>query len=292
MNTITHILNKLNVLSQSHFKFTKYLESLKLINYIPSSVSDQLLSEEFIYHLNKGLSYLDWLIEFFDVNINPALKKEYLRLKKAKSDAIIPYADFKMDKPPVFKEKPPDQLSFEDIFKEGRSIQPVQRRSSKPFTFEGVCPFCGAPHEYIYDNNGRGQYKCKVCHGTFKLKVSPSGKTGVYCPHCGRKLDMKHDRKGYLVFVCANKKCSYYLKNKKLMDEGEDEQLRTSSNQYRLHYHYREFKFNLENLKKAEQNITTPVNLSKIHYDTKVLGLALTYYVNYGLSSRKTALIL
>ena len=59
MNTITHILNKLNVLSQSHFKFTKYLESLKLINYIPSSVSDQLLSEEFIYHLNKGLSYLD-----------------------------------------------------------------------------------------------------------------------------------------------------------------------------------------------------------------------------------------
>ena len=76
------------------------------------------------------------------------------------------------------------------------------------------------------------------------------------------------------------------------MDEGEDEQLRTSSNRYRLHYHYREFKFNLENLKKAEQNITTPVNLSKIHYDTKVLGLALTYYVNYGLSSRKTALIL
>ncbi len=41
-----------------------------------------------------------------------------------------------------------------------------------------------------------------------------------------------------------------------------------------------------------EENLEAKVNLSKIHFDSKVLGLVLTYYVNYGLSSRKTALIL
>ena len=33
-------------------------------------------------------------------------------------------------------------------------------------------------------------------------------------------------------------------------------------------------------------------NLSRIHFDSKVLWLILTYYVNYGLGARKTALIM
>ena len=33
-------------------------------------------------------------------------------------------------------------------------------------------------------------------------------------------------------------------------------------------------------------------NLSRIHFDSKVLGLIPTYYVNYGLGARKTALIM
>ena len=77
-----------------------------------------------------------------------------------------------------------------------------------------------------------------------------------------------------------------------MADNGMGDQLKTSSDQYRLHYHYRDFKFNLDHLKKLGNTVEAPVNLSKIHFDSKILGLCLTYYVNYGLSSRKTALIL
>lgn len=296
MNTITHILNNLNSFSKSNFKFSKYIDFFQLIKSIPHSVEYHLNSSDFIYHLEQVTIHLDWMIDFFDKHINPSLKKEFKKLKKSnKNDHTIPYANFKIDEPPVFKKEAPVQLSFEDILrnalKDGRPIKPVNRRNNN-FDFKGVCPFCGAPHEYIYDNNGRGQFMCKVCCQTFSLKISLSGETGIFCPHCGKKLDMKHDRQGYLVFVCPSMKCPYYIKNKKLVDEGKGEHLLTSSNQYRLRYHYRDFKFNLDSLKKAEENITTPVNLSRIHFDHRILGLALTYYVNYGLSSRKTALII
>ena len=115
---------------------------------------------------------------------------------------------------------------------------------------------------------------------------------GIYCPHCGNKLTQQHDRKGYVVYSCMNKKCSYYLKNKQIQEDGNSAILKTSSSQDRLSYHYRDFKFNLENLKFLDSMLNSPVNLSRIHFDSNVPGLALTYYVNYGLSSRKTALIL
>lgn len=73
---------------------------------------------------------------------------------------MIPYADFTIDKAPIF-EKTVQTLNFEQLLEEalkaGKEIKPVRYRPD--FSFEGVCPFCGAPHEYIYDNNGRGQYR-------------------------------------------------------------------------------------------------------------------------------------
>lgn len=297
MDSISHILNSINTFSKINFKFSKYIDLFQLLNHIPDSISHKLNDSDFIYHLNQAISHINWIIDFFDLFINPVLKKEVSKLKKSKNaDKTIPYADFKIDEPPIFKNEEPIQLNFEDIcrnsLKDGSPLQPIKRRQSSSFSFQGTCPFCGAPHEYIYDNNHKGQLKCKACHNTFTLKTTVSGETGIYCPHCGRKLDMKHDRSGYLVFVCPNMKCPYYLHNKKLLDDGLGDQLKTSSDQYRLRYHYRDFKFNLESLKKLDDNIVAPVNLSKIHFDSKILGLCLTYYVNYGLSSRKTALIL
>lgn len=298
VDSITSILNNINAFSKISFQFSKYIDLFQLFNHIPDSVSFKLNDSDFVYHLDQAISHIKWITDFFAKFINPTLKKEVYRLKKSKNaDKTIPYADFKIDVPPIFKNEEPIQLNFEDILrdslKDGRPLQPVKRRQSFSFSFQGTCPFCGAPKEYIYDNShGRGQMKCKACHNTFTLKTTVSGETGIYCPHCGRKLDMKHDRSGYLVFICPNNKCPYYLHNKKLLDEGHGQQLKTSSDQYRLHYHYRDFKFNLESLKKTDDHIAAPVNLSKIHFDSKVLGLILTYYVNYGLSSRKTALIL
>ena len=209
---------------------------------------------------------------------------------------MIDYADFTIDKPPIFDKEEPIQLSFEDLLRgaldDGRPITPVKRRSDKPFSFEGTCPHCGAPKEYIYDNNGRGQFLCKVCKDPFTLKTTASDEAAIYCPYCKKKLILHHDREGYYVYKCQNDKCEYYMHNKKLLKEGKAEHLKTSSDQYLLRYHYREFKFNLDSLKNMEESVETKVNLSKIHFDSKVLGLILTYYVNYGLSSRKTALIL
>ena len=46
----------------------------------------------------------------------------------------------------------------------------------------------------------------------------------------------------------------------------------------------------MDSLKQASVSVGFDIN--RIHFDQKVLGLVLSYYVNYGLSSRKTALIL
>lgn len=48
----------------------------------------------------------------------------------------------------------------------------------------------------------------------------------------------------------------------------------------------------MKSLKKISQSLNTEFNISRIHFDHKVLGLFLIYYVNYGLGTRKTALII
>lgn len=297
MDSITQIIDTINSFSKNNFKFTKLIEPLTILKKIPVVVSESLNSDDFIYHLNEASKHISWLNDYIKNNITPALNKEITKLRKSTTkDTTIPYADFTIDKPPVFQKELPVQLDFQAILeghlRNGKPLKPIKRRNPESFGFMGVCPYCGAPKEYIYDNNGKGQFQCKACHNTFSLKTSIGGESGIYCPHCGCKLSMQHDRKGYVVFKCPSKKCSYYKQNKKLVKDGQGEHLKTSSGQYLLSYHYREFKFNLDSLKKVEKNIQGPVNLSRIHFDLKVLGLALTYYVNYGLSSRKTALIL
>ena len=298
MESITQILQSINSFSKQSFKFSQFIEPLLLLKKVPSDISYELNDEDFIFNLQQAFKHIDWLNDYFKNNINNLLKKEICKLKNHKpKDNTIPYADFTIDKPPLFKKNLPVQLDFQSILNDssinGKPLKPVKRRNPDSFGFMGVCPFCGAPKEYIYDNNnGKGQFQCKACKHTFTVKTSLSGQTGLYCPYCNTKLDLKHDRKGYFVFACVNKKCPHYKANKKLLQEGNAEHLKTSSGQYLLHYHYREFKFDLETLRKVDEVISGPVNLSRIHFDQRVLGLALTYYVNYGLSSRKTALIL
>ena len=143
--------------------------------------------------------------------------RNYPSLNPARiKDTQIPYADFKIDEPPIFRDELVKQISFEDIIKESYT-KPVKRRSDDSFTFDGVCPYCGAPKEYIYDNSrGRGQYKCKACKNTFTLKTTVKEDVGIYCPYCKHKLTLHHDRNGYLVYVCQNHDCSYYKHNKKI----------------------------------------------------------------------------
>lgn len=57
-------------------------------------------------------------------------------------DIQIPYADLKVDEPPLFKNDSVQQLSFEDINRNG-TITPVKRRDPDSFNFDGICPYCG-----------------------------------------------------------------------------------------------------------------------------------------------------
>ena len=202
---------------------------------------------------------------------------------------MIPYADFTVDLPPVIHTVDAEQLRAEDILAV-RNIKPVNHR--KDFPYEGCCPWCGAGKDYLYQNNGGRQYLCKVCGNTFTDKVVPRGTAGFYCPHCNYKLQPVHDRKGYTVYVCQNHKCSYYKEKKAKKEAGDDLDLLTSSKQYRYRYHYREFKFNMQEIREYSQQCEGCVDLSRIHVSPAVLGLILTYYINYGMSSRKVSSIM
>ena len=296
MQSISQLLEFFKNFQSSAFIFLTSLEPLVLSESIPDSLNSMINCSCFLDLIQDCQKSIERLDNYINV-LHPLIAKEiksFIKKRKSNSkDRMIPYADFTIDEKPVFKEaiQTFDFSSLlQNALEQGKEIKPIKHRSD--FSFDGVCPFCGAPHEYIYDNNGRGQYKCKACKNTFTVKTSISDEVGIYCPHCGHKLIQKHDRKGYVVYICQNRQCSYYKKNKKLFDEGKTEGLETSSKQYRFHYRYREFKFDMETLKKVSDHDDISFDLNKIHFDQKVLGLVLTYYVNYGLSSRKTALIL
>ena len=114
-----------------------------------------------------------------------------------------------------------------------------------------------------------------------------------HCPHCSLKLEIHHERNDYDVLRCSSDVCPFYLKNKKLVSQNQADHLKTHSNQYKLRYHFRLFDFNFSEIKaNLPFTINTKVDLNKIHHSKYVVGLVLTYFINYGLSSRKTARIL
>ena len=78
------------------------------------------------------------------------------------------YLKLQVDPLPVFG-KPEIQKVYDcDALIAERGIKPIRRRGSSQPPSDTVCPYCGASHLYIYNNNGsRGQFKCKVCDSTF-----------------------------------------------------------------------------------------------------------------------------
>ena len=94
------------------------------------------------------------------------------------------YQKFKVDRlPTILKFEKVDYKLLLAYYKHkyNKTLKPVQRRNGKSIPKKTKCPKCGAPHEYIYDNNGnKGQFKCKVCQLTFKegYQVSDTRATG------------------------------------------------------------------------------------------------------------------
>lgn len=147
---------------------------------------------------------------------------------------------------------------------------------------------CGAPHHFIYDNNGgNGQYQCKICGQTFSSGEYTTTPLRLMCPHCGHALVPKKDRKFFRIHKCVNPKCSYYLHNLAKVDPKDLSEV-YDKNKYKLHYIYREFTVDFF----AMDLNSLPKNASSLRFsrhNAHVMSLCLTLHVNLGLSLRKTS---
>ena len=217
----------------------------------------------------------------------------YIPLKQwAFDDSHSPkYQKFKVDELPVIKTfvKQDWQFLLEYYtWKYHKSLKPVQRRNGKSIPEDTICPLCGAPHHFIYDNNGgNGQYQCKVCGQTFISGEVASAPVRFICPHCGKTLVAKKDRKFFRIHKCVNPKCPYYLHNLKKV-EKKDLKEDYGKNKYKLHYIYREFTVDFFTM---DLN-SLPMNASSLKFskhNAHVMSLCLTLHINLGLSLRKTS---
>ena len=201
------------------------------------------------------------------------------------------YQKFKIDKLPVIKPfiKQDWQFLLEYYqWKYGKPVKPVQRRNGKSIPEDTICPLCGAPHHFIYDNNGgNGQYQCKVCGQTFSSGEVVTTPIRLTCPHCGNTLIAKKDRRFFRIHKCVNPKCPYYLHNLKKVEQKDlDEDY--GKNKYKLHYIYREFTVDFF----AMDLNSLPKNASSLKFskhNAHVMSLCLTLHINLGLSLRKTS---
>lgn len=168
-----------------------------------------------------------------------------------------------------------------------KSVRLVQRRNGKSIPDDSVCPVCGAPHHYLYDNNGgNGQYQCKICGQTFITGEVLTSPFRFVCPYCSQSLVPKKDQMFFRVHKCVNPKCSFYLHNLSRVDkEHLDEDY--GKDKYRLYYLYREFtvyffRMDLDSLPKNASSL----KFSK--HNAHIMSLCLTMHVNLQLSLRKT----
>ena len=201
------------------------------------------------------------------------------------------YQKFKIDPLPVIKTFYKQDWKFLLEYyqwKYKKTLRPVQRRNGKSIPEDIVCPVCGAPHHFIYDNNGgNGQYQCKVCGQTFTSGESATTPVRLMCPHCGHALVPKKDRKFFRIHKCVNPKCSYYLHQLSKVDP-KDLSENYGKNKYKLHYIYREFTVDFF----AMDLNFLPKNASSLRFskhNAYIMSLCLTMHVNLGLSLRKTS---
>lgn len=212
-------------------------------------------------------------------------------LKSPKPDLSSPkYNKFTVDKLPVVKTL--EKLDYKHLLnvyasQHGKELKPIKRRGKSTVPEGTICPRCGAPHHYIYDNTGgRGQYLCKVC--SLRFNKGNSFDTCLACPYCGHALSFKRERKQFKVYFCRNDNCDFYKSSLKSLSPKDIEEYRLHPERFKLRYYYREFtvdffKMDLSSMPKGS------VNFSFKTFSPHIMGLCLTYHVNLGLSTRATA---
>ena len=207
-----------------------------------------------------------------------------------------PYRKLEVDEMPIIETL--EKLDYKKLLKDyqdkhDKPLKPVIRRNSVvKIPANLTCPKCSAPSDYLYANNGdKGQYLCKVCDCLFSKKNRFLKEAILRCPHCLKSLERIKERKDFDVFKCKNNNCSYYKQKLNQMTKEEKKRFKQDPQAFKVRYIFREFQLDFDPLVK-ETPVKPKVDLSRIYASPHTLGLILTYYVNYGLSARKTAALM
>lgn len=246
--------------------------------------------------MNSIIHYLliqnQYLLQIISYLFNFICKYIPLRQQLFDDSNSPKYQKFKVDEPPLIINR--EVWHYKDFIKYIKwrydyDITPVKRRSACDIPDNAMCPYCHAPKEYLYKNNGsHNQLMCKVCGRKSQCHSQDfSSKITLRCPHCSHALVPKKDRKHFIIHKCVNPKCPYYLHNLKKVDKKHlDEPF--GKNKYKLHYIYREFTVDF-----FKMDISSlPKNASSLKFskhNAYIMSLCLTFHVNLGLSLRKTA---
>ena len=117
------------------------------------------------------------------------------------------YQKFKVDEPPLIIQR--EVWFYKDFIKYIKwrynyDIKPIKRRSVCDIPDDATCPYCHAPKDYLYKNNGsHNQLMCKVCGRKSQTGINEfSNKVVLRCPHCSHTLVHKKDRKHFIIHKC------------------------------------------------------------------------------------------
>jgi transposase-like protein len=238
----------------------------------------------FLIQFNQSL--LVKIQELLAIIAQLAPDKSYYDFKSPK------YKKFTVDKPPIVRKF--EKLDYKVLMAEhlrlfGKPVLPVHRRSDMVVNSAAKCPYCGAPHEYLYDNTGgRGQLLCKVCSNRFAAGKPFVAPLILQCPYCGNSLTRQRERNGFIVHRCMNYHCSFYRHSLSSLSDVDRAEYEQHPGRFKLHYIYREFVtdfFAMDLSSMPGKN----VNFQFRKFSPHILGLCLTYVVNLGLSTRMTA---
>ena len=222
-------------------------------------------------------------------------KLDFLPTPKTDKPIDKKYRKLNIDSFPLIKIK--ETLDYKIIIEKyltdnGKPLKPIKHKPDSKVPKSLICPICGAPHSFIYDNNGgKGQFLCKVCSHTFFINSNPKKEIAFLCPHCGHTLELVKHRKDFDVFKCKNDICSFYADNINSLSKDDFILFKSKPHNFKVRYIFRKFNFDFKPLDK-NSTVNSKVNLPNIRVSSHTLGLILSYHVNFGIPARTTAKLL